>query len=268
MRRIAVVIALLLAPAAIAGVISRDVVDAVRAAGRARVIVLMRGPAAGDIDGFAVRARLRTVPLLAGDLDERALARLESDPNVVAVDLDAGGAGGDAQSLELIRADAAQQIGYYGTGMTVAVLDSGFNPNSVDLAGAVVDEACFCTNGDGTGCCPNKQTTQTGGGAARDEAGHGTNVTGIIASRGVVAPIGVAPGVKLVEVRVLDSGNAFFSITQVLQGLEWVATNHPEARVVNMSLLTDAHFGGDCDTATSYTQALAQVIGSLRLHGT
>ena len=253
---------------ALAGVVSRDVVDRIREHGRARVIVLMRKPAAHDVDGLAVHVRLKTVPVVGGDLDERAIARLESDPNVIAVDLDVAGGGGDAESLELIGADAAQRAGYFGSGGTVAVIDSGFDPTSVDLTGAVVDEQCFCVNGDGTGCCPNHLTTQSGSGAARDENGHGTNVTGIIASRGIVAPIGVAPGVKLVEVRVLDSQNHFSSLTQVLQALEWVAMNHPEVRVVNMSLLTDMHFSGDCDTAASYTQALSQLIGTMRAHGT
>jgi subtilisin family serine protease len=258
----------LFAHTALAGVVSRDVVDRVREHGRARVIVLMRQPAADDVDGFAVRTRLRTVPLLAGDLEERAIARLESDPNVIAVDLDVAGGGGDAESLELIGADAAQRAGFFGSGGTVAVIDSGFDPASADLAGAVVDEQCFCVNSDLTGCCPNHQTTQSGSGAARDENGHGTNVAGIIASRGIVAPIGVAPGVKLVEVRVLDSQNRFSSLAQVMQALEWVAMNHPEVRVVNMSLLTDTHFPGDCDTAASYTQALSQLIGTMRAHGT
>ena len=148
------------------------------------------------------------------------------------------------------------------------MLDSGFDPNSVDLAGQVVDEQCFCVNADGTGCCPNRLTSQSGAGAARDEAGHGTNVTGIVASRGIKAPAGVAPGVKVVEVRVLDQNNRFSSISQVLQGLSWIATNHPEVRAVNLSLYTDQLFPSYCDSAASWTQALSQLITTMRSHGT
>ncbi|HEX7192730.1 MAG TPA: S8 family serine peptidase [Thermoanaerobaculia bacterium] len=253
---------LLLAHAALADGVSRDVVERVRERASARVIVLMRQSRA--IDGFGA---LQTVPVAWGSADDAAVARFASDPNVVAVDLDVSGRGGDAESNELIRADVAQQAGYTGAGVTVAVLDSGFDPNSVDLAGVVVDEQCFCQNADG-GCCPNRQATQSGAGAARDEAGHGTNVTGIIASRGIKAPVGVAPGVKVVEVRVLDQNNRFSSISQVLQGLSWVATNHPEVRAVNLSLYTDQLFPSYCDNAASWTQAFSQLVTTMRSHGT
>jgi subtilisin family serine protease len=254
---------LLLAQTALAGGIARDVVERVRERGTVRVIVLMRAPR--SIEGYAT---LPNLPVAFGNADEGAIARLADDPNVLAVDLDVPGGGGDVESNELIRADVAQSAGYNGTGVTVAVLDSGYDPNSVDLAGAVVDEQCFCTNADGTGCCPNRQTTQSGPGAARDEAGHGTNVTGIIASRGIKAPIGVAPGVKVVAVRVLDASNRFAGISQVLQGLAWVATHHPEVRAVNMSLYTDALFPGYCDNAAAWTQGASQLIMDMRSHGT
>jgi len=267
-RRLTIVAVLLTAQTALAGVVSRnvvsrDVVERVRERGSARVIVLMRQ--AGAIDGFG---SLQSVPVAWGSADDKAIARFASDPDVVAVDLDVSGRGGDVESNELIRADVAQRAGYYGTGVTVAVLDSGFDPNSVDLAGQVVDEQCFCQNSDGTGCCPNRLTTQSGAGAARDEVGHGTNVTGIIASRGIKAPAGVAPGVRVVAVRVLDQNNRFSSISQVLQGLSWVATNHPEVRAVNLSLYTDQLFPSYCDSSASWTQAMSQLITSMRSHGT
>ena len=263
MRRLTIVAVLITAHAALAGVVSRDVVERVRDRGRARVIVLLRQARA--IDAFG---SLQTVPVAWGTADDAAIKAFERDPNVVAVDLDVSGGGGDVESNELIRADVAQRAGYYGTGVTVAVLDSGFDPNSVDLAGQVVDEQCFCVNADGTGCCPNRLTSQSGAGAARDEAGHGTNVTGIVASRGIKAPAGVAPGVKVVEVRVLDQNNRFSSISQVLQGLSWIATNHPEVRAVNLSLYTDQLFPSYCDSAASWTQALSQLITTMRSHGT
>lgn len=263
MRRLTIVAVLLFANAALADVVSRDVVERIRERGSARVIVLMRHPQ--PIDGYG---SLQTVPVAWGRADDAAVARFANDPNVIAVDLDVSGGAGDAASNQVIRADVAQNAGYFGAGVTVAVLDSGFDPNSVDLAGQIVDEQCFCQNSDGTGCCPNRLTAQSGAGAARDEAGHGTNVTGIIASRGIKAPIGVAPGVKVVEVRVIDQNNRFSSISQVLQGLSWVATNHPEVRAVNMSLYTDQLFPSYCDSATAWTQALSQLITAMRLHGT
>jgi subtilisin family serine protease len=241
---------LLFAHAALGATTGREVADRIREHGTARVFVLLRN---------------RTTALT---VDDRALRALEGDPNVVAIDLDVPGHGGDAESLPLIGGNTVQAMGFRGDGITVAVLDSGFDPKNADLTHVVVDEHCFCRNADGTGCCPNKQTTQSGPGAARDENGHGTNVTGIIASQGGTAPIGVAPGVKVVSVRVLDANNAFAGISQVVDALQWVADNHPEVRVINMSLLTGAHFEGHCDQQSSYNQAISALVKQLRARGT
>jgi subtilisin family serine protease len=243
-------VALLFAQTAFAATTGRDVGRAIREHGTARVFVLMRD---------------RTAALT---VDGRALRTLEADPNVVAIDIDVPGRGGDAESLPLIGGNTVQAMGFRGDGITVAVLDSGFDPNNADLAHVVVDEHCFCRNGDGTGCCPNRQTTQSGAGAARDENGHGTNVTGIIASQGGTAPIGVAPGVKVVAVRVLDANNSFSGISQVIDALQWVADNHPEVRVINMSLLTDAHFAGYCDQQTSFNRTISALVKQFRARGT
>jgi subtilisin family serine protease len=243
-------LALLFAHTALAGVIGRDVVQRVHDDGHARVFVRLR-------NGWS-----------AFDADARSLGALETDPNVEAVDLDVPGRAGDAESLPLIGGNTVHAMGLRGDGITVAVLDSGFDATNADLANVVVDEQCFCRNADGTGCCPNHQTTQSGSGAARDENGHGTNVTGIIASRGTVAPIGVAPGVKVVAVRVLAPDGSFSGISQVIAGLQWLADVHPEVRVVNMSLLTNQHFANNCDDAAAFNQQIAVLVSQMRARGT
>ena len=108
-----------------------------------------------------------------------------------------------------------------GTGVTVAVLDSGVDANHVDLRGQVLPGADFV---DGT----------TDG--RKDPVGHGTTVAALIAGRsddnsGVE---GVAPGVKILPVRVLDSQNKYRDAANVAKALHW-AVDHG-ADVVNMSL--------------------------------
>lgn len=244
-------VALLLANSVLPADVGRGVSEAVRSRGHARVFVLLR-----DARTFA------------REVDAAALEQLSNDDVVAKIDIDAPGGGGDAESLPLIGGNIVQALGFRGDGVTVAVLDSGYSTTHPDLASAVIDEACFCRNSDGTGCCPNKSTTQFGSGAAADENGHGTNVTGIIASRGTLAPVGVAPGVKVVAVRVLDAGNRFSGVSQIIEGLQWVADHHPEVRAVNMSLLTDAHFAGDCDHATSYNETFSSLVAQFRSRGT
>ncbi|SER67921.1 S8 family peptidase [Actinokineospora terrae] len=64
-----------------------------------------------------------------------------------------------------------------------------------------------------------------------DGNGHGTHVAGTIGGK----EYGVAKGVKIVPVRVLDA-NGSGSTEGVVAGIEWVAENHSGASVANMSL--------------------------------
>lgn len=243
------------------------VVRELAASGRARVIVAMRQQAAPR-GSARVTARWRHLAGFAAEVTPRSLAELEADPNVLRVDLDSGGTGGLAQSVPLIGGDKVRAIGATGRGVSVAVLDSGVDETHPDLAARIVDEQCFCINLNG-GCCPNGQSSQSGPGAAADDNGHGTNVTGIIASRGVVTTSpGVAPDVNLVIVKVLDSDNTFRSAEPILSGLDWLIETHPEVRVVNMSLYTSALFAGYCDSTSSFTILLGQAVQTLRARGT
>jgi subtilisin family serine protease len=50
--------------------------------------------------------------------------------------------------------------------------------------------------------------------------------------------------------------------------MDWLISNHPEVRVVNMSLYTSALFDGYCDSAASFTALFAQAVRTLRARGT
>lgn len=261
---------LLFATSSFAGIVSRDVERELHAHGHARVIVWMRDGAMPALDGheFTTIARWHHTTAFAGiAFDESALAKLEADPNVLRADLDTGGTGSDAESTPLIGANVVQAMGYTGKGITVAVLDSGADLTHPDLASRIVDQHCFCANG-ATGCCPNGDVEQSGPGSGSDDNGHGTNVAGIIASKGTIAPIGIAPDVNLVIVKVLDKTDSFSSTSQIVSALEWVYDNHPEVRVINMSLGTGTRFPSYCDASAAFTAALGEVIDAFRARGT
>lgn len=69
------------------------------------------------------------------------------------------------------------------------------------------------------------------GGSADDCNGHGTHVAGTVGG----STYGVAKGVNLVAVRVLDCGGSG-SWSGVIAGMDWVAANHRAPAVANMSL--------------------------------
>jgi subtilisin family serine protease len=66
---------------------------------------------------------------------------------------------------------------------------------------------------------------------------------------------------------VTDRQSRFASASQVISGLNWIALEHPEVRVVNMSLGSDELFSGACDNASAYTLAYASAVASLRARG-
>lgn len=107
-----------------------------------------------------------------------------------------------------------------GSGVGVAVVDTGLDKNHADLN---VSSSCF----------------SAAYGTCQDGDGHGTHVGGIIAAKdNAIDVVGVAPNATLYAVKVLsDRGSG--SDSNIIAGLQWVyenAASNPPIRVVNMSL--------------------------------
>lgn len=225
-------------------------------------------------DEVAVALRFEAVPAVVLEVrTEVALAALAAQPGVVRIDLDEGGGGGGGlgQSVPLVQASTWHSRGVTGEGVVVAVLDTGIDTDHPDFAGAVIDESCFLDfdgSINGSGSCPDGSDRQTGSGSGEDDHGHGTNVTGIVASRGAVSSIGVAPGAEVVVVKVLDSRNAFNAFSEIVSALDYLISNPSlGVEVVNMSLGTTALFPGVCDNSRSWTVAGAAAARTLRQRG-
>jgi hypothetical protein len=118
-----------------------------------------------------------------------------------------------------IGAPQAHAAGYTGTGVTVAVVDTGVDASHPDLAGKVVAEQNF-----------------TGDGDLLDHVGHGTHVASTIAGTGAASKgkyAGIAPDAKLFDAKVCSLDGCDESA--ILAGMQWAAgTEH--AGIVNMSL--------------------------------
>ena len=213
--------------------------------------------ASGD---FILGQQWEYVNGFAGELSQAGLARLQAHPGVLRIGLDRKVHGYTAESVPLIRADEARSLGFTGRGVTVAVLDTGIDAQHPDLRDRIVDEQCFCA-----GCCANGTSRQSGAGSANDDNGHGTNVSGIIASVGRVAPVGVAPDASLVVIRVLGASGG--SVSTIVSALEYVLAR-PQIKVVNMSLGGGGPFTTVCDNVDASTMAFGTVIARLRAQGT
>lgn len=212
-----------------------------------------------------VLRRFERIPAVVVDADARTLAALARDARVLRVDLDTGGGMASApdESTVLNQLHQLPELGFSGSGMKVAIIDSGIDTDHADFRSRIVGQQCFCANN----CCPNGTATQSGAGAAEDDQGHGTNVAGIIGGNGTVAPRGALPAVSLVAVKMLDRNGRFSTTADALSALDWLASQHPDVDAVNLSIGTDALFAGDCDNGAAWTQALAVAVANLNALG-
>ena len=118
--------------------------------------------------------------------------------------------------------------GYDGSGIGVAVVDSGISPHSA-LDSRVVARV---------------NLVSWEGATSGDPYGHGTHVAGIIAGNTSAAKYvtpafagGSAPGVKLIDVRVLGATGVGYT-SDVIAGIDWAVANRSKygIRVINLSL--------------------------------
>lgn len=200
---------------------------------------------------FELIYQYKTIPFVAGYINQSGLQKALAHPLVVSIQLDQPVQAFLAESIPLVRADSAHSLGYTGKKCRVAILDTGIDTDHPDIIDAIVGQHHFLPSGSGSG--------------AEDDQGHGTNVAGVIASDGNVAPVGMAPDAEIVAVKVLDStGSGTFA--NVMAGIDWVTDHNDSLKVkaMNMSLGTAMTYLGHCDA--SFT-ALAAVIGTARANG-
>ncbi len=128
------------------------------------------------------------------------------------------------------RSAAAAVPGLIGSGLTVdadvAVIDTGLDGTHPDLNVMPGGVRFYQLNA-------NKMKSDSNW---QDDHGHGTHVGGTIgALDNDIGVVGVAPGVRLTAVKVLDSSGRG-SLSVILAGVDWVAQRADTFEVANMSL--------------------------------
>ena len=191
--------------------------------------------------GHSYRSALKG---FSAGVPESKLADLKADPRVAFVSEDRavealgkpGSSAAPSQPAQTVptgiaRAQAAANAND-GTGIGVAIIDTGIDLSHPDLAANIVaNKSCIVGKKNGN-----------------DDNGHGTHVAGTIAALdNAIGVVGVAPRAKLLAVKVLNSQGSG-SWSSIICGLDWVAANAAtyNIKVANMSLGGGGSSDGNC----------------------
>jgi serine protease AprX len=220
------------------------------AGGRSRVIVVATD---GSLPAVATAVRSaggwvkRALPSIGGyvvDLPNPAIAALASNSSVRRIALDRMVSATTEWTGATIGATEVREVlGYDGTGVGVAVIDSGVTSWHDDLTGVSsaqrVDAFVDFVNGREH---------------AYDDYGHGTHVAGIIGGNGADsggARTGIAPGVRLISLKVLDAAGQG-RISDVIAALDYAVAHRDDwnIRVISLSVASGVYEPYDTDPLT------------------
>jgi len=167
-------------------------------------------------------------------LSRQQINELAADPDVagISVDADINASGGTTSTYSSdVIGDVKQTLGlgnwFTGSSLTVAVIDSGV-ASSMDFDSRILAQYVFANGRPGVFSLPY------------DDYGHGTHVAGLIGSNGSSSNnryAGIAPGVKLLALKVLDRRGTG-KTSDVINALDFAVANKTRygIKVINLSL--------------------------------
>ncbi|MHA2330210.1 MAG: S8 family peptidase, partial [Candidatus Hodarchaeales archaeon] len=150
--------------------------------------------------------------------------------------------------LQNVKLDTLHSLGLTGSGVTIAILDTGIDANHPDLddldgnpatsdSKVILEKSFIDYDGDGIADT-----------SPLDHMGHGTHVAGIAAANGILT--GAAPDAWLLNGKVLDN-NGYGSTSWLISGIDWAITNG--ANIISLSLsLGDSTVSPIMETAIQY----------------
>lgn len=189
------------------------------------VVVQLGGSILGDL------------PLINGVvalLDGNGIVALSNQSNVVYISRDRAVSPFDNNANGAVNASAAWSSGYVGSGVGVALIDSGVNGHP-DLNTGLLPLSRVVYN----------QSFVPGNSNAGDQYGHGTHIAGLIAGDGLSSSgpefsktfTGIASGAQIVNLRVLDAnGSATDSVVIAAINQAISLKSRYNIRVINLSL--------------------------------
>jgi subtilisin/minor extracellular protease Epr len=195
-----------------------------------------------------VKYSYKHIPAVAADLPEQAIENLKKNNKITYIEPDYKvSALGETipWGITKIGAPLVHANVNKGTGINVAIIDTGINYNHPDLSGNYKGGYDFA-NDDAD---------------PLDDNGHGTHCAGIIAAAdNDIGVIGVAPEVDLYSLKVLDSTGSGY-ISDVIAAIEWAIETRKDTDTSNDIQIISMSFGSNSGV-TAFETACSQAYGS------
>ncbi|MDJ1422442.1 MAG: S8 family serine peptidase [Candidatus Methanoperedens sp.] len=182
--------------------------------------------------GGVVKKSFHLIPAIAAKLPEGEIEKMKKDPKVAYIEDDKVFKATDEYTsswgVQYIGSSMVHNQSITGTGVKIAVLDTGIDYNHEDLKENYKGGYDFVFNDldpmdDSTGPYINS---------------HGTHVSGIIAAeKNGAGVVGVAPNADIYAIKVLNGGGSGLA-SWIISGIEWAVDN-------NMSIATMSLGGPD-----------------------
>jgi subtilisin len=176
-----------------------------------------------------IKRTFRHIPAMSVRLSDEAIFEMKKNINVAYVEEDGifmaveplpGQEYKNSWGAQHIGAEVAHTSGNKGTGIKIAVLDTGIDYSHEDLDDNYIGGYDVVFDDDD----PFDDNTYS----------HGTHIAGIIAAeQNGIGVAGVAPEAELYAVKVLDGGG-FGLLRWIIEGIEWAVDNKMD--IVNLSL--------------------------------
>ncbi|MFO1093528.1 MAG: S8 family serine peptidase [Planctomycetaceae bacterium] len=186
--------------------------------------------------GGKVKHSYWIVPSIAARVPKAKLAKLKENLNVQSVEPDVVVHINDVEldntwGVKRIGGGAAQIAGATGTGVKVAVIDTGIDYRHPDLDANYKGGWDFVNNDNDP----------------LDDHGHGTHCAGTIAAEAnATGVVGVAPHAQLYALKVLDANGSGYS-SNIIAAVQWCIQNGIQ--------VTSNSYGSSTDMGTSMKQA-------------
>lgn len=183
-----------------------------------------------------LRHTFKIIPAISADMDKTEVEKLSSDQNILSIEIDKKI---QIQDLEFdntwgvtrVGATTTQSNGINGTGIKVAVLDTGIDYNHPELVGEYSGGYNFVD----------------GNTNPMDDNGHGTHVAGTIAAaHNSFGVVGVSPNVKIYALKVLDGTGVGYA-SSIISALDWAIANGIQ--------ITNNSYGSASDLGTTVNDA-------------